>query len=254
MERKKPPRFPVIRLVAAILLGVFALFAVLIGFHRLEQFLIGDPRFALSGQEERALVEIAGATHAPRHQIEAVFSEDVGRSVYLVPLSDRRAKLREVDWVKDASVARIWPNRVVISIAERTPVAFLTLGKKHFALIDEDGIILPSAPDRFTLPVLTGLRATDSLTDRRERVHRMLRLTKELGEMTSRISEVDVSDRDNLKVSEPYEGRSVTLLLGDHNFAARYQNFVTHYADIKKRLPGATTLDLRLEDRITVVE
>jgi cell division protein FtsQ len=72
--------------------------------------------------------------------------------------------------------------------------------------------------------------------------------------MGSRISEIDVSDRDNLRISEPYEGASVTLLLGDRNFAVRYKNFVTHYAEIKRRLPGATTLDLRLEDRITVVE
>jgi hypothetical protein len=28
---------------------------------------------------------------------------------------------------------------------------------------------------------------------------------------------------------------------------------VSHYGEIKQKLPGATTLDLRLEDRITVV-
>jgi hypothetical protein len=34
----------------------------------------------------------------------------------------------------------------------------------------------------------------------------------------------------------------------------RYRNFTSHYSDIVERLPGAVTLDLRLEDRITVVE
>jgi hypothetical protein len=68
------------------------------------------------------------------------------------------------------------------------------------------------------------------------------------------ISEIDVSDGDNLKVSQPYDGRSLTLLLGDRNFAARYGNFVSHYAQIQQRLPGAAVLDLRVEDRITVVE
>jgi hypothetical protein len=57
-----------------------------------------------------------------------------------------------------------------------------------------------------------------------------------------------------LKVTVPYDGRAETLLLGDHNFALRYQNFVRNYPEIKRRLPGAATLDLRLEDRITVVE
>ena len=82
----------------------------------------------------------------------------------------------------------------------------------------------------------------------------MLRLTADLGDVTANISEIDVSDGDNLKVSQPYDGRILTLLLGDRNFAARYGNFVSHYGQIQQRLPGAAVLDLRLEDRITVVE
>ena len=77
-----------------------------------------------------------------------------GRSVYLLPLTDRQEALRSVDWVKDASIARLWPNRVLVSVEERKPVAFLTLGPSRFALIDDEGVILPPAPDRFTLPVI----------------------------------------------------------------------------------------------------
>ncbi len=224
-------------------------------FHRLEQFLIRDPRFALNGVEgDAGVIEIAGAAHASRAQIERVFAIDLGRSVYLLPLSDRRDALCSVDWVRDASVARIWPNRVVVSVEERKPVAFVTLAASRFALIDGDGVILPPAPDRFELPVLTGVRTSDALSDRRDRVHRMLRLTTDLGDSARNISEIDVSDRDNLKVTAPRDGHIVTLLLGDRDFAQRYQNFLNHYSEIKRRLPNAATLDLRLEDRITVVE
>ena len=245
------------RVIAAVLgLGLMAVLGLAV-FHRVELFLIRDPRFALNGPEgspETPTLAIAGATHASARQIEAVFGEDSGRSVYLIPLSERRTTLRTLDWVKDASIARLWPNRVIVSVAERKPVAFLTIGPARFALIDEDGVVLPPARDRFALPVLTGMRASDPLPERRERVRRMLRLTRDLGDMTARISEVDVSDRDNLKVTQPFEGRMLTLLLGDRNFAARYQNFVRNYPEIKRRLPDATTLDLRLEDRITVVD
>jgi hypothetical protein len=85
-------------------------------------------------------------------------------------------------------------------------------------------------------------------------VQRMLRLTGELGDQAAQVSEIDVSDRDNLKVTQPWEGRIVTLHLGDHNFALRYRNFLNNFSAIKQRLPGAVNLDLRLEDRITVVE
>lgn len=244
-----------VRIVAIALAFCVVLIASLYLLHRLEQFLIRDPRFALSGLDgDTAAIEISGAAHASRSQIERVFAIDLGRSVYLLPLSDRREALRTVDWVKDASIARLWPNRVVVRVEERKPVAFLTLAPSRFALIDEDGVILPPAADRFALPVLTGVRASDAMSDRRDRVHRMLRLTRELGDEARNISEIDVSDRDNLKVTAPRSGHMVTLLLGDRNFALRYQNFVNHFNEIKRRLPDAATLDLRLEDRITVVE
>jgi cell division protein FtsQ len=137
-------------------------------------------------------------------------------------------------------------------------VAFVTLGSgpesKHPALIDEEGVILPAAQDRFMLPVLLGVSASDSLAVRREHVQRLLSLLKDLGNAARAVSEVDVSDPDNLKISEPFDGRVVTLLLGDRNFALRHQNFVNYYAEIRKKLPGASILDLRLEDRITVVK
>ena len=255
-----PPRRQIStpRIVAIVLVAGLVLLVSLFVYNRLERFLIRDARFALNGPDGSAdnpTLEVAGAAHASRRQIEAVFADDQGRSVYLMPLSDRRTTLRaSVDWVKDASVARLWPNRVVVSLTERKPVAFVTLGSSKFALIDEDGVILPPATDRFALPVLAGVRAADPLGERRDRVHRMLRLTRDLGDRTAKISEIDVSDRDNLKVTQSYDGLMLTLLLGDHNFALRYENFMRNYPEIKRRLPGATTLDLRLEDRITVVE
>ena len=75
-----------------------------------------------------------------------------------------------------------------------------------------------------------------------------------LGAAASDIAEVDVSDASNLKVKQASGGRMVTLLLGERNFAARYRNFTSHFSEIRRKLPGAATLDLRLEDRITVVD
>ena len=178
--------------------------------------------------------------------MEAVFSEDIGRSVYSIPLADRQETLRAVDWVKDATVARMWPNRLQVRVEERVPVAFVTLGSK-FALIDEDGVILPQAAGRFGLPVLSGVKAKDPIEVRRERVKRMMRLLHDLGDQGRNLSEIDVSDGDDVKVMEPRDVRVVTLLFGDRNFNLRYQNFTRNYPEIKRRLPDAATLDLRLK-------
>jgi hypothetical protein len=47
------------------------------------------------------------------------------------------------------------------------------------------------------------------------------------------------------------EQRALELIVGDRNYATRYQNFLSHYPEIRKRSPGVKTFDLRLDDRIT---
>ena len=202
----------------------------------------------------RSVIQVHGAPHASRRAVESTFANDLGRSVYLLPLSERRETLRTIAWVKDASVSRVWPNRVLVHLTERQPVAFVPLAASRFGLVDADGVILPPTPDRFHLPVVRGVRASDSIADRRDRVQHMMRVLRELGENAGKIAEVDVTDRGNVRVTQPYDGHMVTLILGDERFAARYQNFLNHYAEIHEKLPGAGILDLRLEDRITVVD
>ena len=239
------------------IVAVAILLASLDAFRRLEQFLLRDPRFALNlgtGGAEPDSFLLAGATHASARAVETIFAEDAGRSVYLIPLSDRRATLRTVDWVKDANVARVWPNHILVSITERKPVAHVALASHRDALIDEDGVLLAPGQDRYRLPVLDGVSVADPIAKRGQQMRRFLTLMNELGDAARNITEVDISDPDDLKIQEPFEGRTVTLLLGDQHFALRHQSFVNYYTEIKKKLPKAAVLDLRLEDRITVVE
>jgi len=257
VSKPQPNTVPRLKIAVGVVIATVVLVISLYGWHQFEQFLIHDSRFAVSGPdgaEDASAIQIQGAQHASRRAIEAAFAEDMGRSLYMVPLDGRRATLRTVDWVKDATVMRLWPDRVLVRVAERKPVAFVTLSGSRYGLIDEDGVILPPATDRFHLPVLKGVTARDPLPDRRDRVQRMLRLLRALGSNADKIAEVDVNDRDDLRVTQPYDSRMVTLLLGDQNFAVRYQNFLNHYSEIREKMPNATSLDLRLEDRITVVE
>jgi cell division protein FtsQ len=246
-----------VKIAVRVVIVTLVLGTALYAWHQLEGFLIRDARFAMNGPDgadDASVIQVQGATHVSRRAIESAFADDLGRSIYLLPLADRRATLRTVNWVKDATVARVWPNRLLVRVSERRPVAFVPLTASSFGLIDEDGVILPTAADRFHLPVLRGVRVSDSLPDRRDRVQRMLRVLRELGGNADKIAEVDVTDRGDIKATQPFEGHIVNLILGDQHFAVRYQNFLNHYAEIREKLPGASSLDLRLEDRITVVD
>lgn len=257
-------RIRIALIVAALLTG--ALLAAL-GLYQLDLFLASDPRFALPGSaldpEDNPAFRVEGVVHASRAEVNRVFAEDFGRSVYLIPLAERRRALLAVDWVRDASVSRRWPNRLVVRIVERAPVAFLALppagsaarGPYEMALIDSDGAILePPARGNFTLPVLLGVAREQSRATRRARVDLMLQLLDELDFCAGRISEIDVSNPEDLKITFAIEGRVVRLLLGRHRFLPRVRNFLDHYPEISRRLPDAAAFDLRLDDRITAVE
>ena len=72
--------------------------------------------------------------------------------------------------------------------------------------------------------------------------------------MAKRISEVDVSEPGNLKVSLEIDKRAIDLEMGNRNFKRRLQDFLDHYQEIRKRSGKAALFDLRLDDRITARE
>lgn len=258
-KRRAPAPRAILRYGAMLIAACLLLTGVVYASQRVEQFLINDPHFILPGPSDYRLpspnVELRGVKYASRWQIFRVFEQDYGRSLYFFPLAERRKTLLNVRWVHDASIARIWPNHILIDITERSPVAFIKIpadGMSRWALIDSEGVILdPPAKQAFRLPVLTGVSLRESAEKRAQRVRRMQRLMTDLGTLSDSISEVDASDLDNLHVVEQVDGRTVILLLGDQNFAWRLKNFREHYAEIRKKLPQAVTFDLRLDDRIT---
>src|SRR5206468_1339577 len=87
-----------------------------------------------------------------------------------------------------------------------------------------------------------------------EHVTTFLRVQEELGAAAKEISEIDTSDSDNIRIVKQTDERAITLLMGDNNFAHRYEIFAKHFADVIKRYPKARIFDMRLEDRFSVKE
>ena len=205
-------------------LGVVCVSTAMAGF-KVRQYVFTDPQFTLSHDRKDALT-IQGLNYASRSKVQRIFAADFDRSVFAVPLGERRRRLLAIDWVEDASISRIWPDRLVVRIAERKPIAF----------------------------VFSGIREDEPEDRRREHVRTFLRVLEELGFLAKDISEVDAYDSDNIRMVTQVDNRAVALTMGDGNFARRYQSFLNHYPEIRKRSPDARAFDLRLDDRITVKE
>jgi cell division protein FtsQ len=261
-KRKPIPTRTLVRfgLIALAMCSVLA--ATIYASQRFEQFLIRDARFALAGPAEYGLesanIQLKGVQYASSARILRAFDSDFGQSIYLVPLAARRDTLLKVGWVRDATIVRVWPDHLIVAIEERKPVAFVKLpaeGMTRWGLIDEAGVILdPPQKAPFHLPVLSGVPLGEPANRRSWRVKRMQQLLRDLGKRAESVSEVDASDLDDLKIARSVQGRGVTLLMGDRNFASRLENFLQHYPDIHRKMPQAATFDLRLDDRITGLE
>ncbi|MGH9629075.1 MAG: cell division protein FtsQ/DivIB [Bryobacteraceae bacterium] len=246
--------------VAAVICGVFMLMAVL---QSAEQFVISDSRFILEGPRQPDApspnFRLEGLSYTSELQVTSVFARDFGRSLYLCPIAERRRQLLAIDWVKDASILRIWPDTLAVRITERVPVAFVQTpgrrGLREHALIDEEGVLLnPLRAVNLRLPVLTGISRSEPEERRRRRVGAFLRLRKEVGPLMDKISEVDLTDLDNLQVTHAFDGRATVLMLGNKDFKRRLESFLENQAEIRRRLPEARTLDMRISNRIIAVE
>lgn len=249
------------RVVLYAVLTLALLSGSLIAWHQATAFLIRDDRFRLAEAEtasgESVNLVIEGVHYAAPAEIRHIFAPDLGRSLYLTPIEERRKALLEIDWVAEATVSKIWPNSLMVRIKERQPVAFVELpaarrgGPAQFALIDRDGVILrPRVPAKFTLPLVSGVDERQDGIERKRRIGKAMAMMDALGEMAAPVGEINAADLSNLVVSEKVDGRVVTLLLGEEKFRERMNYFLNSYPEIKAKRPNATVFDLRVDGTI----
>lgn len=236
-------------LLGFIILGVgfSAAYAVTTYFHASRHFLFSNDQEGL---------RISGLKLVDRESIQDVFRPDAGSSVFSIPLEQRRAQIREIAWVEKASVRRVVPNRIWVQIQERRPVAFVRFPRLPKArsvspkLIDREGVLLsPPAGEKFMFPVLTGISVSMPLPDRAKRVALYQALMADLDAAepfySSRISEVDVVDPRNAKLTTVYGGEMVQLQMGNESFRHRYEIFLKYFDSWKKEFGRVRTVDLR---------
>lgn len=222
-------------------------------------FLQSAPRFSLDcdGHDGScASLEIHGVKYSSVSRLRNLFVKDFGTSIFRIPLDHRRRSLLAVDWVATAAVSRIWPNRIVVTVTERVPVAFARLpiagSLRHFlALVDKDGALMTLPPRaRFHLPVVSGLSESQSEPERLMRVKAMQHLLSDLGPRAQDVAEVNAASVQEMRVIAQVNGRGVELWLGDHHYLSRFQNFLNNYTEIAKTSGEASVFDLRIDDRI----
>lgn len=249
MPKPAPRREIPWRFIFSLSFWLLILAGIAFAANEVRQFVLTDDQFSVDPNQS---ISIEGVQYASRARILQIFAPDLGHSAFRLPLAERRRRLLAIEWVEEASVSRIWPNRLVIRIRERKPVAFVRIPSGRYFLIDSNGFLLAPPPRvRFDFPVITGITGDEPDAERRERVAAGQALLTSLGSAAKQVSEVNVASLDDLRVTTQIDQRGVELWLGDRNFASRYQHFISNYPEIRKTSDGAAVFDLRLDDRIT---
>ncbi|MGA7565323.1 MAG: FtsQ-type POTRA domain-containing protein, partial [Terriglobales bacterium] len=212
-------------------------------------------RFRIDSSDQ---IELVGAEHVTHSQIMEVMGGDIGRNIFFVPLAQRQQQLEQIPWVESASVMRFVPNRLRIEIHERTPVAFVRIGS-HISLIDAGGTLMelsPGSKHKYSFAVITGMNAGEPLSVRAARMKNYNALVRDLdstGAHYSReLSEVDISDPEDVKVIAADANGEVLVHLGSGNYLQRYKTYETHVEQWRQQFDKLDSVDLRYDGQIIV--
>jgi cell division protein FtsQ len=212
-------------------------------------------RFRIDSSDQ---IEVAGAEHVAHAQIMEAMGGDIGRNIFFVPLAQRKQQLEQIPWVESASVMRFVPNRLRIEIHERTPVAFARIGP-HISLIDAGGTLMELAPGgkhKYSFAVIAGMNAGEPLSTRAARMKNYNALVRELdssgAHYSEELSEVDVSDPEDVKVLAADSNGEALVHLGSRNYLQRYKTYVTHVQQWRQQFEKLESVDLRYDGQIIV--
>jgi len=223
----------------------------------LVSFALASPEFALTSFGD---VMVEGNRYVSRQEIcyalGFVNGLHVSRNIFTLPLAEKQKQVESIPWVRSATLVRTFPRSIVIHVLERVPVAFVNTGG-HLKLVDSEGVIL-EAPEKtdFDFPVLQGLEKLDELSEREQRVDLYLQFQAEVGPEIAHsgwlVSEIDVSDADDLNVLLVRGRENIRLHFGNQQFLSRWRNFLALLPEIRKSDAGVDSVDLRYRDQIVV--
>lgn len=88
----------------------------------------------------------------------------IGEPLYLAPLAEARSTLlAKAPWLANASLSRVFPDQLVISVTARQPVALAFVGAGALVGLDPSGVTLPVKPTQeAAYPYLTGVAVPPS--------------------------------------------------------------------------------------------
>ncbi len=190
-----------------------------------------------------ASVAIAGHKHLSRDEVLAIAGIDGRASLLFLDAAEARAKLAASPWVGDATVQKLYPDRLAITVKEREAFA-LWQRDSQINVIAADGTVLEAFVSRsvMRLPFVVGAGAD---TRARDFLHLLTRHPEIAGRV--RASVLIGERRWNLKLEN-----GVDVRLPETGIAAALKHLAVLQRDKALLDRDIRSVDLRAQGRVTV--
>jgi cell division septal protein FtsQ len=204
-----------------------------------------------------------GCKETDPQKLEEIVRQDFPANILRIDLRRLKARLEKETWVHRVAIRRVLPTDLVFYVHERIPSVILEMNNE-LMIADRDGILLGRYDPRFgklDVPVFRGLlgeNAEDYLLYQEEntaRIHQALDMLSEIEsgspQFTKRISEVDLSDRKNLKIMLVDD--TAEVYLGERDYWKRLDALLNHqgsYQKMKDQYSELAYIDLRFDHQI----
>src|SRR5579885_137271 len=177
-------------------------------------------------------------------------------NIFRMSLAQKKKQVESIPWVKSAALSRSFPHRLGVYLTERTPVALVNVDG-YLKLVDGDGVILDKPEEgRLDFPLLTGLESAASAEERKVRLDLFQDFTRTLSDEIARsgwqVSEVDLSDAEDLKALLVQGDNTIRVDFGNREFLERFHNFLSLLPEIQKASTKIDSVDLRFRRQVVV--
>ena len=197
---------------------------------------------------------VRGQERIPRDEILALAEIKPEQNILTVNLKAMARRIQGNVWVKDVSIKRDLPDKLVIEVRERKPVALLKKDDE-FYYIERDGVMFQKLgkEEKTDLPILTGFYRKGE--DSRDRIRKSIDLLEFLSayEEIPGLRNVSEICEDRIFGFSLYTEGGLCLLLGFDEFERKLSRLKPVMADLARRdVRGFLVIDLNDPGKVTV--
>ena len=207
-------------------------------------------------------IEVEGTAHVSAEEFRAAVRHAAGATgVWRADLDAVSREIKELKWVRTATVARVLPSGFRVRVVEREPRLVARNSAGTFDWVDEDGVILgrASVADLNSSFFVRGLDETTAETARqqnRERIAKALEMEREwkANGLIDRVSEVNLDNVRDVRAQLSGDYSQIQVFLGERDFGRRLARAFKALSEVPVPSPRGpvTYLDATRDKGVTV--